>query len=116
VILYGIEEREEERAYWELRVAEYRDANPYYHAWLGDQAAQGDDWQGALRHYQRAVTLLPDDSRLLYATGMIHYRLDELDAASAYLQSAIERAKLRSDIEEYQLQLDALQREQVAGL
>lgn len=116
VVLYGIEGRDEDRAYWELQVGAYREANPYYHAWLGEQAAQGDDWPVALQHYQRAVSLLPDDSRLLYATGMIYYRLDELTPASAYIQRAIDSADLRSDIEGYQLQLDALQREQLAGL
>ena len=40
VVLYGIEGRTVEREYWELRVARYRDANPYYHVWLGDEAAE----------------------------------------------------------------------------
>ena len=116
VVLYGIEGRAEDREHWALRVGRYRDANPYYHAWLGDRAGQTDDWRGALRHYEKALSLLPGDSRLLYSMGMINYQLGELPAASAYLERAIEAATLRSDVEIYQLQLHALQREQLAGL
>jgi len=116
VVLYSIEGREADREYWDLRVGRYRDANPYYHAWLGDRAGQADDWNGALAHYEKALSLLPDDSRLLYAMGMVNYQLDELPAASAYLTRAIAAATLRSDVETYQMQLHALQAEQVAGL
>lgn len=116
VVLYGIEGRHEEQAYWEERVAQYRDANPYYHAWLGDQAADSGDWQQALQHYQSARSLLPEDSRLLYATGQIHYRMQDLAGASDYLRRAIEAATLRSDIERYQRQLDEVEQRQLAAI
>ena len=116
VVLYGIEGRHEEQAYWEERVAQYRDANPYYHAWLGDQAADSGDWQQALQHYQSARSLLPEDSRLLYATGQIHYRMQDLAGAYDYLRRAIEAATLRSDIERYQRQLDEVEQRQLAAI
>jgi len=113
VVLYGIEGRQEDRDYWEVRVAQYRDANPYYHAWLGDQAAETGDWRQALQHYQAARNLLPQDSRLLYTTGLIHYRMQDLAGASSYLRRAIKTATLRSDIERYQLQLDEVEQRQL---
>lgn len=116
VVLYGIEGRAQDRDYWQVHVARYRDENPYYHAWLGDQAAEAQDWQAALRHYEEALALLPEDSRLLYAAGISHYQLDELAAASTYIKRAITTANLRSDIEAYQLQLDAVRRKQLAGI
>ena len=116
VVLYDIEGREEDRSYWERQVAVYRDNNPYYHAWLGDQAAERGDWQQALGHYQEALQLLPDDSAMLYATGMLYYRMEELEQASSYLQRAIETATLRSDIDSYELQLEAVRSELLAGL
>ncbi len=115
-VLYGLEGREKERAYWVDRVARYRDTNPYYHASLGDQAGELGRWDEALRHYERAVKLLPDDSELLYAKGLIHYELGELEEASHSFGEAIERATLRSDIETYQKRLEAVRREQVAGI
>ena len=116
VVLYGIEGRAQDRDYWQVQVARYRDENPYYHAWLGDQAAEDQDWHAALRHYEEALALLPEDSRLLYAAGISHYQLDELAAASTYIKRAIKTANLRSDIDAYQLQLDAVRRKQLAGI
>ena len=116
VVLYGMEGREKDRSYWERQVAVYRDNNPYYHAWLGDQAGERGDWQQALAHYEEALQLLPDDSAMLYATGMLYYRMDELEQASGYLQRAIETATLRSDIDGYELQLEAVKSRMVAGI
>ena len=116
VVLYGMEGRQEDRNYWEKRVAVYRDANPYYHAWQGDMAVERGDWQQALDYYREALDLLPDDASLLYATGMIHYQLDQLQLASSYLQRAMETATLRSDQQSYQLQLDHVRREMLAGI
>ena len=116
VVLYGMEGREKDRSYWERQVAVYRDNNPYYHAWLGDQAGERGDWQQALAHYEEALQLLPDDSAMLYATGMLYYRMDELEQASSYLQRAIETATLRSDIDGYELQLEAVKSRMVAGI
>ena len=116
VVLYQIEGRDEDRDYWEVRVAHYRDGNPYYHAWLGDKAADDGDWAVALQHYEEAVERLPDDSQLLYTTGLIHYRLDQLQEASTYIKRAIATASLYSDVNTYKLQLDAVRRKQLAGI
>ena len=115
VILYRLEGREEDRAYWASRVERYRQANPYYHAWLGERAAEEDDWQAARAHFERALKLSPGESHLLYATGLVYYQLEDLDAASRYITQAIETASLVRDRENYQTQLEALQRERGAG-
>jgi tetratricopeptide (TPR) repeat protein len=116
VVLYQIEGRDEDRDYWDVRVAHYRDGNPYYHAWLGDRATEEGDWAAALQHYEEAVERLPNDSRLLYATSLIYFRLDQLQEASTYIKRAIATATLYSDINTYKLQLDAVQRKQLAGI
>ena len=58
---------------------------------------------------------MPDDSHLLYSTGLIHYRLDDLREASVYIRRAMENATLRSDINTYKVELEALRRKQMAG-
>lgn len=117
VILYNIEGREQERRYWEGRVERYRRSNPYYHAWMGDLAGEKGDWREALRHYDQVLEILPDDSPMLFARGLIHYRLEQPDAAAADITRALEGATLRSDIDRYQRALDALRREErVAAL
>lgn len=115
VLLYEQLGRKQEWAFWIDRVERYRETNPYYHAWQGDQAGEADDWEGALRHYQRALKLAPKDNNLLYAAGIIHFTLGQYEAAEAMLQRAIAAATLASDIHYYRAQLEAMQRQQLAG-
>ncbi|MBN7795571.1 tetratricopeptide repeat protein [Parahaliea mediterranea] len=116
VVLYAQLGREDERAYWVERVERHREANPFYHAWLGDNAADEGAWDEALAHYRRALKLRPQDSRLLYAEGIIHYRRGDFDAATARIGEAIDRATLKGDIDQYRLQLEAVRREATAAL
>jgi Flp pilus assembly protein TadD len=121
VVLYDMEGRTQESKYWSDRVARYRTNNPYYHAWLGDKAGEADDWSQALMHYSDALRLSPQESRLQYALGLIHYQLGDLTEAARYMSAAIDSAMarggtLRSEVNRYQLQLDAVRKEQVAGL
>lgn len=114
-ILCGLEGREEEQAYWLGRVERHRLENPYYHAWQGDEAAAAGDWSAALDHYDRAVALLPGDSRLLFNRGLIYYQLNDLEAATLDLEQAIKLATLRSDITYYETQLEVVRRARLAG-
>ena len=115
LVLYELEGNEEKRQYWAKRVANYRNMNPYYHAWQGDKAGEEGQWRQALTHYSEAIRLLPDDSRLLYSMGIIHYQLEDYDEASRYISQAIETATLRRDRESYQIQLDVVKRERLAS-
>lgn len=114
-VLYKLEGRMEEQRYWLDKVEYHRASNPYYHAWQGDEAGALGDWEAALRHYNRAVTLLPRDSQLLYARGLIYYRLNDLDDAVVNIQQAIELATLHSDLVYYRLQLEEVKKAQREG-
>lgn len=114
MVLYDLEGREEERAYWAGRVEVYRDSNPYYHAWLGDQAAEEGDMRVALGHYMQALELQPEDAQLHYATGVIYEGLHQPKAALRYVQQALDLATMRRDYERYQLKVDELSRAQMA--
>lgn len=114
-VLFHIEGDEEQRLYWERRVESYRESNPYYYAWLGDKAGEADDWPGAARYYEKALSMRPQDSGLLYALGLIHTRLGETALATEYLRRAIEKATLFSDRKLYERQLNVLLREPGSG-
>lgn len=116
MVLYADLGREDERAYWATRVERHRQSSPFFHAWLGDRAAEREAWEKALGHYRRAIELRPDDSRLLYALGMIEYRRGDFDAATRWIGRAIDRATLRGDIDHYRLQLETVRREATAAL
>jgi Flp pilus assembly protein TadD len=110
IVLYDLQGRTDEAARWSERVERYRKNNPFYHAWLGDQAAAEDDWRSALRHMRRALGLAPGDSNLLYTAGVIHHRLGQAEAAEDMIAEAMEQATLSRDREYYRVQLEALRR------
>jgi Flp pilus assembly protein TadD len=116
MVLYGLEGREEERSYWEQRVAVYREANPYFHAWQGDMAAEQGDWQRALNYYREALARMPLDSGLLHSAGMAHYQLDQLAEAAQYLEQALANAVRRSEIEQYGFELAQVKRDMLAAV
>ncbi len=107
-VLFELEGRGEEQRYWERQLSSYRDANPYYHAWLGDEAAETGEWVAAVQSYERALMLAPDDSRLLSALGRGYAQLGQPLVATGYVQRAIDAAPTYSDSASYQLQLEAL--------
>lgn len=107
-VLFEARGRAEEQRHWERQLAHYRDANPYYHAWLGDEAAESGEWAEAVRRYERALALEPGDSRLLSALGRGYAQLGRPLVATGYVQRAIEAAPTYSDSASYQLQLEAL--------
>ena len=115
MVLYGLEGREADRSYWAKRVAVYRDANPYYHAWQGDLAAEQGDWREALNYYREALARRPQDSGLLHSAGMAHYQLDQLVEAAGYLELAVANASRRSDIEQFASELERVKRDMLAA-
>lgn len=121
VVLYSLDGDEEQAKYWSDQVARYRTNNPWYHAWLGDRAGESGDWSQALMHYSDARRHDPQDGRLQYAVGLIHYQLGDLTEAQRFVAMAIETASTtgglrRSELEGYQMQLDAIMAEQLVGL
>jgi len=110
-VLYSLQGREAEQAYWDERVENYRESNPYYYSWLAEAAAEQDDWTLAVAHYEKALHLLPKDSGLLYAAGLAHLEIDQPLKASQYIERAIKHASLRTDIDTYQQRLELLRRE-----
>jgi Flp pilus assembly protein TadD len=116
IVLYGLEGREEEQKHWQQQIIRYQKSNPYFYAWKGDKAGEQGDWERALRYYQRAIVLNPLDSRLLYSTGIIHAKLDEIEEATRLIALAIEHATLRAEVEDYEFFLKGLKRETPAGL
>ncbi len=115
VVLYSQQEREAEQDYWTERIKRYRRTNPYYHTWLGDKAGEQEDWKKARQHYEDALDLMPQDARLIYALGIIHYQLGDFDAATRRISQAIDLAYLRGDIETYKTQLEVVKQKQLAS-
>ena len=114
LVLHQITGDTDKRAHWEKRVDLYRDRNPYYHAWLGDMAAEEGDWRQASDHYQYAVGLQPEDANLLFGLGLIYEKLSEPKAAMRYVQQALDKSSIMRERELYRVKLDELNRAQMA--
>jgi len=108
VVLYEIEGRLAERDHWDRQVANYRDANPYYHAWEADEAAELGNWAVARDNYARALELAPEDARLMFSLGLVYRELGETRLARRYLEQAIEFATLFNEREEFREVLRSL--------
>ena len=82
---------------------------------MGDQAGEEGDWEKAKRHYEDALELMPRDSRMIYALGIISYQLGDYEGATEHIAEAIDLAYLRGDIEAYKTQLEVVRQEQLAS-
>ena len=58
----------------------------------GQRLESGGDLQGAVNAYQQALSLLPDDGRILGRLGTIAYRTGQLSRAESFLLRALDKA------------------------
>jgi Flp pilus assembly protein TadD len=115
VVLYGQQNRETERNYWEDRLRRYRDKNPYYHASLGDEAMEAGEWKEARDHYERAVDIHPKDGQLIYSLGLAEYQCGDLKAAEKLIEQAVDMASFPLERERYQVALRNIRERQEAA-
>ncbi|MEP5567170.1 MAG: transglutaminase domain-containing protein [Halioglobus sp.] len=115
MVLFHLQGRDEEYQYWESRVDKYRDTNPFYHAWLGDQAGEESDWHRARGHYEDALSLEPEDPALMFSLGVIHRELGQPKAALRYLEKAMSKATMYKEQGVYRAEYDKISRSLVAA-
>lgn len=114
MVLYELLGQEEQYEYWLARVDSYRDTNPYYHAWLGDQAGEEGDWRAAKVHYEDALSLEPADAGLQFAMAIIYRELGQPKAALRYLEEAMDNATLYKEQQIYRVEYDKINRSLLA--
>ncbi len=64
------------------------EANIEFH--LGEIAAEREEYQEAISHYQRAIELLPDSPHIWFGLGEAHQALEHFEEAEASYKRAIE--------------------------
>lgn len=72
----------------EQEIADYRDANPYYHYALGEQSFEDQELQMAAKHFQQSVELKHNEQLFYYALAKTHVMLGNNDKVAENLKSA----------------------------
>ena len=116
VVLSHAENRPEQAAHWEAKVARHRMENPYYHFWLGERAEREGDWRQAVKHYRRAIALKGTDGEFYYRMARLYRSLERYPESRRYARLAVERARLTGDRNRYEGFLKSLADPALAGL
>ena len=91
----------EEGRYWEDRVRARREANPYYHYHLGEQAEESGALDDALEHYLTAIRLKDSDAEFYYRVARVYYAQHKHEETVIFLEKAIDRSSLVGERDEY---------------
>ncbi len=116
MVLHERQGNTEQADYWESQIIGHRNRNPYYHAYLGELAAEEGDFEAAREHFLAALKRKQDDAELYYRLGRAYLDLERPAQAIKYLELAVQAAELVAQREEYQALLDQLTGTQLALL
>lgn len=80
--LYYLQGRDAEARELAIRLEEYRQNNPYYHAWLGDEAFVQGNFEQAVEHFEDAIRRRKDESYFYFRLSDGYEALGMRDAAA----------------------------------
>lgn len=105
--IYADQGRIEEASALQRKVERYRQENPYYLLYLGEEALALGDLGGAERLLRRGIRLRDDIHQLHYALAQVRYLEGDHSGAEASLQRARDLAP-RDVLAQYQHDIDKL--------
>lgn len=85
-----------------------RQANPYYHISLGNDAYTTKRYRDAIKHYRKARELDPKLHDTDFGLARTYYQLGDLKLAKKYLTMANDKADFEEDKKRYESKLRAL--------
>ena len=92
----------------QTKVREFREKNPYHHFYMGLQAYQQGDYQGALAHYRQAVKLKSSDHNFYFAIARVYAQTGQNAEMLANLQLAEKNASDSASKLKYAQKLELL--------
>lgn len=107
--LYNYTNREDEAQKIFYRVESQRKNNPYYHLNLGEEQIERKNWDEALTHFKKALTLDRSRHEVYFGLARVYFQFGELQRSERYLKQAKSNAKSRQVEGVYQSKLDFLQ-------
>jgi len=90
------------------RIKELRKNNPYYHYILGEIEAEKKNWDGAIKHYRKAISLNKKQHHFHFALAKVYYQTGNLKLSRKYLRLAKKYTPTDKQQQLYQGKLDLL--------
>jgi len=90
------------------RVTRQRSENPFFHINRGDKAFEKQQWQIALRHYQRALKLDKRNHEVFFGLGKTYFELGDVKRSYHYLMLAKKKSRTEQQQAKYQREIDML--------
>jgi Flp pilus assembly protein TadD len=88
--LYYLQGRDSEAMELDSRLEQYRQKNPYFHAWLGDEAFAQGDYEQAIEHFEDAIVRKKDEPFFYFRLSDSFEALGMRDAATRAYEKAQE--------------------------
>ena len=107
-ILLTIQERYDEARRIDSLILKQRIKNPYYHVLLADEAFYEGNFERAVRHYQRAITLDNSVHEFHYRLAKVYSALGQKDSAKVALKKALRINKYPDVEQQYLAKLSVL--------
>lgn len=108
--LYDFTGRTAEARVITARLERKRDDNPYYHLNLGDEEFEHENWDTALAHYRKALSLDKTKHEVYFGLAKTYYELGQVERSKRYLALAKRFSIDHQDQDRYQGKLDLLTR------
>lgn len=100
-VLYQGRDDPEKANYWQERIRERQEQNPFYHYYLGETAEASGDLDAALSHFLEAIALNKSDAEFYYRVARVYAARQEQEESRRYIAKAIEHARLVGEREMY---------------
>tara|TARA_B110000091_G_scaffold190631_1_gene213902 strand:+ start:351 stop:677 length:327 start_codon:yes stop_codon:yes gene_type:complete len=90
------------------RVIRQRSENSFFHINRGDKAFDNEQWQIALRHYQRALKLDKRNHEVFFGLGKTYFELVDVKRSYHYLKLAKKKSRTEQQHAAYQRKINML--------
>lgn len=106
--LYDYTNRSDEARMIDERLQRKRYDNPYYHVNLGEEEFEQENWDKALEHYRKALSLDKTKHEVYFGLAKTYYQLGEIKRSQRYFSMAKKYSSNQQDQDKYQGKMDLL--------
>jgi tetratricopeptide (TPR) repeat protein len=106
--LYEFTNRHDKASEILVSVERKRISNPYYHLILGEQEFESDNYDLALSHYRKALSLDKTKHEIYFGLAKVYYQLGEVERSQVFLKKAKRISSNQQEQDKYQGKLDLM--------